>query len=94
MEKAIREFLSSVLKTHEEHQGCYCWSGISPAYNRRAHEMKHSRKMDFEYQGVNYCIAQAVCCSCNNTYYRLSVQLNEVAKDVRAVKKLSALLNA
>jgi len=89
----IQEFLKEVLATHETHSNCYFWNGIGSATARRTHEQKHTQSMDFDFQGVNYSISQDVSCSCNHTYYTLKVKANGVSKDVRAVKKLNALLN-
>jgi len=82
--------LRAVLATHDRLRGCYHWRPPSNASGRRRMESDHSRSLEFSYMGTEYAITQTTDVSCQNVYYRLSVEVDGKRRDIRAVKRLLA----
>jgi len=77
------------IDNHEKFKGSYFWSPPQKASARCAYENIHSRSpYKFKKAGKVYEITQEVECTCKNIYYKFSVKVDDVKKDIRALKKL------
>ena len=86
-------FLDEVLDEHLTMRGAYFFRSVGNASARRWYERQHSRQGSFNLKGHKYNIVQDTSCSCRNVYYTLRVHVDNVKKDVRALKRAYSILS-
>ena len=86
----IETAINAILARHDRFKSSYFWSPPGHASSRRQMENRESTSLSFSLDGTVYDIVQSVTCSCKNVYYSLSIAVDGISKNVRALKKLVA----
>ena len=73
--------IQTILSTHDRFKNCYFWTPRTNAAGRRAQEFNET------YHFENIEVRQALDVSCKNYYYSCYVYVDDVRKDIRALKK-------
>tara|TARA_R110000796_G_scaffold6438_1_gene22802 strand:- start:159 stop:458 length:300 start_codon:yes stop_codon:yes gene_type:complete len=78
--------LRAYLSDHYEYKNSFTWSPPSNARGRRSIEFERSNTIIFN--DDVYVFSQSLSCSCSNVYYTSHITVNDVKKDIRAIKNI------
>ena len=81
--KSTKERVKGIIKIHQEFKNSYFWYG-----NNKSDRLNWENNFEFKFNNDNYEIMQECNSSAKNVYYSLSVYVNNVKKDIRALKKI------